>query len=84
MKIYQVHPLTAAIFLSVLCMGMVGIFVVVPIAAIEWTWNSLANVVALLPSINIWQASLLYLAGATILYLLGFVRFDVEASGMEP
>lgn len=79
MKMYQVHPLTGAIFLSVLSMGLVGVFVILPIACIEWSWNAIVSPVSSLPGINVWQACLLYLAGGTILYLLGFVQIDIEA-----
>lgn len=79
MKIYQVPPLVAAILLSALCMGVVGLFVVVPIACIQWTWNSLVVSYSSLPQINVWQASLLYLAVANILYLSGIVQINVEA-----
>ena len=83
MKIYQVPPFTAAIFLSALCMGMVGLFVVLPIACIQWTWNYFVAGFSVLPGINLWQASLLYLACAIVIYLSGIVRIDVEAHKAE-
>jgi hypothetical protein len=79
MKMYQVHPLTAAIFLSILSMGLVGMFVMLPIACIQWSWNAIVSPVASLPEINVWQACLLYLSVGTVLYLLGFVQIDLEA-----
>jgi len=83
MKIYQVPPFAAAIFLSALCMGIVGLFIVLPIACIQWTWNYFVAGFSVLPYINIWQASLLYVAGAIVLYLSGLVRIDVEAHKAE-
>ena len=79
MKIYQVPPFTAAIFLSALCMGIVGLFIVLPIACIQWTWNYFVAGFSVLPHINIWQACLLYVAGAIVLYLSGLVRIDIKA-----
>jgi len=83
MKIYQVPPLAAAIILAVLTMGLVGMFVVLPIACIQWTWNFVVAGISILPQINIWQASLLYLAGAAVLYLLGILQIDVEAKPVD-
>ncbi len=83
MKVYQVHPLTAAIFLCLLSLGVFAFFVALPIAFIQWTWNSFVIAMSSLPEINIWQATLLYLAGATIMYLLGFVRIDLEPTSLE-
>jgi hypothetical protein len=76
MKTYQVNPVTGAVFLSVLFMGMVGILVILPIACIQWTWNSLVTAFTSLPEINGWQASLLYLAGTIIAYLTGLIRIE--------
>ncbi|HEY9870052.1 MAG TPA: hypothetical protein V6D08_12875 [Candidatus Obscuribacterales bacterium] len=83
MKIFQVPPFTAAILLSALCMGMVGLFVVLPIACIQWTWNFFVAGYSVLPHINVWQAGLLYLAFATILYLSGVVQIDFEVHKAE-
>ena len=83
MKVYQVPPLMAAIFMCLFTMGLVGIFVVLPIACIQWTWNSIVAGWSPLPDINAWQAGLLYLAGATSLYLLGFVRVDWKTRGAD-
>jgi hypothetical protein len=84
MKTYQVHPVTGAVFLSVLFMGMVGILVILPIACIQWTWNALVTGFTSLPEINGWQASLLYLAGAIIAYLTGLIRIDAtEVEALE-
>jgi hypothetical protein len=84
MKTYQVNPVTGAVFLSVLCMGMVGILVILPIACIQWTWNALVTGFTALPEINGWQASLLYLAGAIIAYLTGLIRIDTaEVEALE-
>ncbi len=83
MKIYQVPPLVAAIFLSALCMGIVGLFIVLPIACIQWTWNYLVAGFSVLPHINGWQASLLYVAAAIVFYLSGIVRIDIEPHQAE-
>ncbi len=78
MKIYHVNTLGAAIILSLLLMGGLGLFVLVPIVFIQWLWNVTIANLTLLPQINLWQSSLLYLSGATIIYLSGLVRIDFE------
>lgn len=52
-------------------------FVIVPIAAIHLTWNSLSNVLLMVPQINPWQAALLYVALICVIYLTGLVRIEV-------
>lgn len=79
MKIYQFSPLGAAIIFSVLCLGVLGLVVVLPIACIAWTWNAIVPNLSTLPAINMWQAGLLYLACATVFYLIGFIQVDFEA-----
>lgn len=83
MKVYQFHPLAAAIVFTILIMGVFGLVVVVPIAFIAWTWNAVVTNVSSLPQINVWQAGLLYVALATMLYLLGFVQIEVEANKLD-
>lgn len=79
----QIPPIGAAVVLTVLCMGVVGMFVLVPIACIQWMWNSIMNSWRFLPLINVWQAALLYVMLATILYLTGLVRVEFEAENLE-
>jgi len=83
MKVYQFHPLAAAILFTILIMGVFGLVVVLPIAFINWTWNQVVTNVSHLPQINVWQASLLYVALGTLLYLLGFVQIEVEANKVD-
>lgn len=70
-------------FLTVLCMGGLGMFVLLPIACIQWTWNSLMPSWGGLPVINAWQASLLYVAAAVSLFLSGLIRIEFEAEKAE-
>lgn len=83
MKIYQVPPFVAAIFFSALSMGAVGVFVVIPIACIQWTWNWVVVGLSSAPQINVWQAILLYFAAATLLYLSGVVQIKIETSNVD-
>lgn len=83
MKVYQFHPLAAAILFTILIMGVFGLVVVLPIAFIAWTWNVIVTNVSSLPQINVWQASLLYVAIGILLYLLGFVQIEVEANKVD-
>lgn len=83
MKIYQVPPIVAAIFFSALSMGAVGVFVVIPIAFIQWTWNCVVVGISSAPHISVWQALLLYLAGATVLYLSGIVQIKIETTNVD-
>lgn len=78
MKIYHVNTFGAAIIFAFLCMGMLALFVLIPILCIQWTWNAVVSYISLLPEINLWQAGLLYLACATLLYISGFVQIDFE------
>jgi hypothetical protein len=75
---FQIPTYTAAVFLTLLTMGALGMAVVLPIACIQWSWNALVSVFGFLPLINAWQAILLYLAAATLLYLSGIVRIEFE------
>jgi hypothetical protein len=67
-----------AVLFTALCMGALGMFVLLPIACIQWTWNSAMGSFRVLPVINGWQATLLYLAMATTLFLTGVVRIEFE------
>ena len=80
---FQLPAIVAAIIFTILGMGALGGLVVLPIACIQWTWNSVMNSVHLLPLINAWQATLLYLAMATMLYLSGLVRIEFEAEKLD-
>lgn len=71
------NPLPIAVFLTVIGMGAIGILVVIPIAAINLSWNSLSNVLMVVPPINVWQAALLYVAIVCIVYLTGLVKIEV-------
>ena len=64
--------------LAILVMGILGMCLVLPIACIQFTWNSLLAKLPPFPPINIWQATLLYLAMATLLYLSGIIRIEIE------
>ncbi len=83
MKVYQFHPIAAAILFTILIMGVFGLVVVLPIAFITWTWNALVTNVSSLPQISIWQAGLLYVALGILLYLFGFVQVEVEANKLD-
>ena len=80
MKIFHLNIWGAAIIFALLVMGLLGLLVVLPIVCIQWVWNAFVSNVAPLPSINIWQAGLLYLAFGTLFYLLGFVQIEFETS----
>jgi hypothetical protein len=79
----QIPTIGAAVIVTVLCMGLLGLLVVFPIACIQLTWNSLNNLLNFLPLINVWQASLLYLAGATLVYLTGLVRIEFDPDYLD-
>lgn len=79
----QIPSLGTAVIFTVLCMGAIGCFVVLPIACIQWSWNAVVTSFPVLPQINVWQASLLYLAVATLLYLSGLVRIEFNAEKLD-
>jgi hypothetical protein len=83
MQGFQLNSFAAAIVLSTLLMGIVGAFVLIPVACIQWTWNSVAAHLFPVPTIAAWQAILLYLAAGTILYLAGFVQIEVKSENLD-
>lgn len=83
MRMFEIHPLTAAVLFTILIMGLIGLFVIIPVACIQWVWNGTLAHLSFLPQIDPWQAGLLYLATATLLYLTGIVRIDIQAGGAE-
>lgn len=77
MKI-QAPNFGTAIIMAFLVIGLLGMFVLVPIICIQMTWNTVVPQLWPAPEINTWQATLLYLAGATIMYLTGLIRIEIE------
>lgn len=75
---FPVEKIGSAAMFTVLAMGLIGLGAVLPVCGIQWLWNLVALNTELMPAIEIWQALMLYLAGATILYLSGFVEVKVE------
>ncbi len=80
---FQINSFGAAILLSALFMGVLGAFVIAPIACIEFTWNFAAKQLSYMPSINPWQALLVYLAFASIIYLFGWIRIEIKSGTWE-
>jgi hypothetical protein len=80
---FQINSFGAAILLSALFMGVLGVFVIAPVACIEFSWNFAAKHFGYMPSINPWQAILVYLAFATVVYLLGWFRIEIKAGTWE-
>ena len=83
MRKFKLHPIAAASFLSILFAGILGTFVVVPIACINWTWNTVASHFDRIPLINAWQSGLLYIAAACLLYLSGIVHIEVKTGSAD-
>lgn len=80
---FEIPPFGAAVIFTVLVMGGLGMFVLIPIACIQWTWNALITQVPTVPIINVWQASLLYLAFALALYLTGWVNIEFTTENFD-
>jgi hypothetical protein len=83
MQTFHIPPFSAAIILSILLMGALGVFVILPIAFINWSWNLVIVHFSRLPEINGWQSSLLYIALACSLFAFGFVRIEVKTGTVE-
>jgi len=83
MQGFQLNSFAAAIVLSTLLMGVVGAFVLIPVACIQWTWNSVAAHIFPVPVIGAWQAILLYVAAGIVLYLAGFIQIDVKSENLD-
>lgn len=77
---FSLNPFVFAIVMLTLTMGAIGAFIILPIAAIEWSWNALAHVFSVVPVINSWQSGLLYIAGVLILYISGIIKIEVKAN----
>jgi hypothetical protein len=75
---FQIPAYSAAIFMTGISMGLLGLCVLLPIACIQWTWNIVMSTYGFLPLINAWQAALLYAAAATLLFLSGIVSIELE------
>lgn len=78
MQSFDSNPIIAILLITMVITGFFGLFVIIPIAALEWGWNAFFQSNNLLPAINSWQAALLYIAIALVLYILGLVRIKIE------
>ena len=83
MKVFRVHSLTGAIICSLLVMGVIGVLVVLPIACINLSWNSLSAQLSFMPPIGPLQAALLYTAAVLALYLSGIIIIEVKTDSPE-
>lgn len=83
MRTFQFQTWGAAIIFTILCMGLIGLAVVLPVVCIQWTWNKFAPGLVLLPPINVWQAMLLYLAATIVLYLTGILQIEIETEATD-
>lgn len=83
MRSFHLNSFSAAIILSTLIMGVFGAFVLIPVACIQWMWNAIAPQLFALPNISPWQASLLYLASACLVYLSGLVQVEIKSETLE-
>jgi hypothetical protein len=83
MRSFLIHPFTAAIIFSLLIMGGLGAFIVVPIVCINWTWNTIVAPLTVLPHIHMWQACLLYTALACLTYLMGWVQIEFKTETVD-
>jgi hypothetical protein len=81
---FSMPPITAAIVMSFLLMGMIGAFVLFPIACINWLWNGvIVHYWSVVPGIAIWQAFLLYIAILCVSYLSGLVQIEFKAETID-
>jgi len=83
MRTFYIHPLAAAIILSVLSMGLIGVLVVLPVLVINWAWNVTVAQYTVLPEIGIWQSALLYFALGSLVYLSGAVKIEFNAESVD-
>ncbi len=83
MRTFFIHPFLAALIFSVLVIGALGAFILVPILCIHWIWNVVVVGWTPLPSIGLWQSCLLYSACACLVYLCGLVRIEFKAETLD-
>lgn len=83
MHSFHINSFSAAVILATLFMGILGAFVLIPIGCIQWIWNFVAPQIFALPTINPWQAMLLYIAGVCLLYLFGLVQIEITSEAIE-
>ncbi len=75
---FPADPIGAAIFFTILSMGLIGLLIILPVFCILWGWNSMSSYVTSVPAINSGQAILLYLAATALIYLSGLVSIRIE------
>ena len=78
MRSFDINPIIAILLITLVITGIFGLFVVIPIAVLEGGWNTVFQNSSLLPEINLWQATLLYVALALVLYIFGLVKIKIE------
>ena len=76
-------PILLIILFGVVLTALLGLFVVMPTAFLEWSWNLFASATELVPQIGTGQAFLLYLALGLLLYILGLVKIEFKVEKLE-
>jgi hypothetical protein len=82
-RTFNIHPLTAAIVLTIVFLSALLFLVVCPIVSIYCVWNSLIAAHTFLPPIAPWQAGLLYVAGILTTYILGLVQIEFKTEKID-
>lgn len=72
-------------FTTVLVLFLFGFLVVLPVIAIQALWNLATSFAfaSFVPSINIWQAILLYLAAVLMIYISGLVKIELKIKRLD-
>ena len=83
MRSFQIHPLFAVIALSLMLLGIISLFIWLPIVCLNWVWNNWVSAITTLPAIGLWQAALLYSALICIIYLSDLVHIEFKALGPD-
>ncbi|MBX9692684.1 MAG: hypothetical protein K2Z81_09895 [Cyanobacteria bacterium] len=83
MQSFEFGPVAATVILTVVIFGAFGLVVLFPVVLLQWGWNVAIAPWAALPLIELWQAALLYVAAALMIYLAGLVKIEIKLERFE-
>lgn len=63
--------------------SIAAIVILLPISLIQLMWNLTFSGVETVPSIALWQAGLLYVAGLLVIYLCGLVKIEIKVEKFQ-
>lgn len=83
MRTYNLDPFSASILFLLLTIAVLVCVVWAPLIGISWLWNVCVAGIFDFPHIGLWQAGLLYVALACMIYLSGIVQIEVKTETID-